>query len=106
MSPSEKIFLSVSPNEFKIMGNNILNNIGAALLQEETIIDKNRTPKIKEILTKYQNDPIEASYVGTTHTLMKIRRYFYWLQMTKTFSKYVKECLQCGNVKSTARTKI
>lgn len=63
ISPSEKIFESVSPNEFKTKGNKILKIIRVALLQKATIMDKNHTSEIKEIMTKYYNDPIEGGHM-------------------------------------------
>lgn len=53
------------------MGNKIIKNIKVTLLQMMIIVDKNHTSKIKKILTKHHNDPIEAAHTGTVCILMK-----------------------------------
>lgn len=105
ISPSEQMFQFVSLNEFKIKGNRVLEKVELAILQKVIIIDKNDEAQIKEILTKFHDDPIEGGHTGISRTQSKIKRFYYWPQMTKTISKYVKTCLKCQQAKITTHTK-
>ena len=103
MAPNEKIFEFISINEFKNMGNNILINLRVGLLPKVTKLTK-RTD-INNVLQKYHDDPIQGGHYGITKTLAKIKRYYYWQNMTKDITKYVKVCEKCQKAKITRHTK-
>jgi len=105
LSPSEQIFEFVTIKNFKEKGNKILKNLKIALLNKVTKIDKNDKVQIKAILSKYHDDPSEGGHSGISRTLRKIKNYYYWPQMTKAISKYVKTCLKCQQAKTTKHTK-
>ena len=104
VAPSEKIFEFVSINEFKEMGNKLLKNLEVALLNQVTHI-KNAN-KINEIMKQYHDDPTEGGHSGVSRTLNKIKRYYYWKNMTRDVSKYVKKCIKCQESKITKHIKM
>lgn len=94
LSPSEKIFVFVSLNEFKNMSNKV-SNVKIALLTKVTKIDKNDKSHINTILSKYHDDPLQGGHTGITRTLLKIKRFYYWSGMKQAITKYVKHCEKC-----------
>lgn len=105
VAPSEKIFEFISINEFKNMGNKKLINIKVALLNEVTHIDYKDAKTIQNIISKYHDDPIEGGHGGTFRTIQKVKRYYYWQNMTKDITKYVKTCHTCQTTKTNRHLK-
>ena len=86
------------------MGNKYLNKLTVALLNPATKVDNNK--QIQEILRTYHDDPIQGGHYGINKTLNKIKRHFFWPNMTKTVTKYVKSCEKCQKSKTIKHTKI
>lgn len=105
VAPSEKIFEFISINEFIEMGNNKLVGIKVALLNQVTHIDDKNDKTIQNIMKRYHDDPQEGGHCGISRTLRKIKRYYYWKNMTKHVTKYVKSCLNCQTAKTTKHIK-
>ena len=103
MAPNEQIFEYVQINEFKEKGNKILRNLRVALLPKVTTIQK--SADIKDILNKYHDDPILGGHCGITKTKNKIRKYYFWKNMTRDITKYIKSCDKCQKAKVTKHTK-
>jgi len=73
VAPWENIFEHVSIDNFKMMGNNILKSLRAALLNPVTVI---KSYKEKEaILSTFHVDPIQGGHIGITKTLAKVQRH-------------------------------
>ena len=87
IAPSELIFEFVTINLFKEMGNKILENLTVALLPKVTKLTKGK--EIENVLKKYHDDPIEGGHYGVTKTLNKIKRHFYWPNITKDINNNV-----------------
>ena len=85
-----RIFSNLFP--FKDKGNNVLHKIKIALLNKVTIINNKNAKAILEIMLKYHDDPIEGGHCGIFRTAAKIKRYYYWKNITKDIAKYVKSC--------------
>ena len=105
VAPSEKIFEFISKSEFRNMGNKVLNEIKIALLNEIKILYTKNSKEILEIMLKYHDDPIEGGHCGIYRTAEKIKRYYYWKNMTKDIAKDVKACHKCQIAKNTKRIK-
>jgi len=69
----ENIFEHVSIDNFKIMGNKILNSLRVALLNPVTLIEKLKEKEA--ILSTFHDDPIQGGHTGITKTLAKVKRY-------------------------------
>lgn len=59
----------------------------------------------QDILKRFHEDPLLGGHPGITRMINKIRRYFYWKNLTKYVSKYVKNCVTCKINKTTKHTK-
>jgi len=81
LAQSEKIFESISIDTFKNMGNKKLKSLRVALLQPGTIIQNEK--EIQSILSTFYDDPIQGGHTGITRTLAKIKRHYYWRNMTR-----------------------
>jgi len=74
MAPWENIFEHVAIDNFKQMGNKILNTLRVALLNPASLIKKQ---DVKEaILLKFYDDPIQGGHTGTTKILAKVQRHY------------------------------
>jgi len=57
------------------------------------------------ILSTFHNDPVQGGHTGITKTLAKVKRYYYWKDMTRYITKYIRKCLKCKKSKVTIHTK-
>jgi len=73
MAPWENIFEHVSIDNFKQMGNQILNTLRVALHNPVTLIEKQ--DEKEAILSKFHDDPIQGGHTGITKTLAKVKRH-------------------------------
>ena len=80
---------------FSNMGNKILKKIRIALLNKVAVIEKKNAKAILDIMLKYHDDLIEGGHCEIHRTAEKIKRYYYWKNMTKDIAKYVKACHKC-----------
>lgn len=105
VAPNEKIFEFISVNDFKNMGNKRLIKVKVALLNKVTQIDNEDAETIQGIVKRYHDDPIEGGHCGIFRTIEKIRRYYYWKNMTKDIARYVKSCHKCQLAKTNKHLK-
>lgn len=103
MAPWKKIFEHVSIDKFKNMGNKILKNLKVALLNPVTQI--NNEKEKEAILSTLHDDPIQGGHTGITKTLAKVKRHYYWKNMSKYIKEYVRKCQKCQKAKTTKHTK-
>lgn len=103
LSLGDELFKKIRINEFKEKGNALLKNINIALTPRLTII-KDEDEKLN-ILRKYHDDPVFGGHPGITRLTNKIRKYFYWKNMTRDIKRYVKSCDQCKKNKALSKTK-
>jgi len=87
MAPWENIFEHVSIDNFKQMGNKILNTLRVALHNPVTLIEKQ--DEKEAILSKFHDDPIHGGHTGTTKTLAKVKRYYFWKGLTRDITEYI-----------------
>nr|AAL90422.1 RH61266p [Drosophila melanogaster] len=85
------------------MGNIELKSLRVALLQPVTIIKTEK--EIQSILSTYHDDPIQGGHTGITRTLAKIKRHYYWKNMTRHIKEYIRRCHKCQMSKTTTHTK-
>jgi len=103
VAPWENIFEHTSIDNFKLMGNKILKTLRVALLNPVTQI---ANLKEKEaILSTFHDDPIQGGHTGISKTLAKVKRHYYWKNMSKDITEYVRKCQKCQKAKITKHTK-
>lgn len=103
VAPCEKIFELVSMDSFKNMGNKILKSLRVALLKPVTEIKNIKDQEA--LLFTYHDDPATGGHTGITKTLAKIKRHFFWKNMTRHIKEYIKRCHKCLMSKTTKHTK-
>jgi len=92
MAPWENIFEHGSIDNFKQMGNKILNTLRVALLNSVALIEKQ--DETEAILSKFHDDPIQG-HTGITKTLAKVKRHYFWKGMTRDITEYIRKCQKC-----------
>lgn len=93
LSTSDRLFELCTKNELidRAMAMNIETGINL-ITQPETVIDDKRK---REILQQYHDHPIFGGHVGFKKTYAKIRKDFYWKDMTRDITSYIKNCQSC-----------
>ncbi|XP_067620910.1 retrovirus-related Pol polyprotein from transposon 412 isoform X12 [Eurosta solidaginis] len=88
---------------FKNIGNKILKSLEIILTDPvETVTDEDTKLKLMKI---YHNDPISGGHCGMKRLYAKLRTKFYWKNMTRDISKYIKNCKDCLSNKVKPKTK-
>jgi len=91
---------------FKIMGNKNVQSLRVELLKPVTLLSNNDNNKEKEaLLFSFHDDPIQGGHTGIARTLAKIKRHYYWKNMTQDVTNYIKKCTKCQKSKTTKHTK-
>lgn len=93
LSTCDKLFELCTKNELinKAMAMDIETSINL-ITQPETVIDEKRK---QEILQQFHDHPIFGGHVGFRKTYEKIRKDFYWKDMTRDITSYIKNCQSC-----------
>lgn len=101
---NDPIFEVVSINEFKNVGNTLLENLTIHLVSPSMQIkDKNEK---SEIFAKYHNDPLYGGHVGIKKMYSRIRSKYYWKDMVNEIRNYVMNCERCNVSKHRNHTKV
>lgn len=85
---NDLLFQYININDFKEKCNRYLKNL-TLISQPKKIIDENEK---LEILKKFHNDPVTGGHYGSKSLYAKLRSFFYWKDMSKTITNYVKSC--------------
>lgn len=59
-----------------------------------------------ELMKKYHTDPLFGGHMGNKKLYEKLRSKYYWKNMTKTISKFIKSCEICHLNKPKHRVKV
>lgn len=97
------LFNYITAENFKVMGNEILNKL-TILLTNPVMHIKDEKDKLA-ILNKFHDDPLHGGHCGQRRLYAKIRSKFYWKQMSKSIRQYVQKCHHCQVNKSYVKTK-
>jgi len=66
---------------------------------------KQTEKEIKSILSTFHDDPIQGGHTVITRTLAKIKRHYYWKNMTRHIKEYIRRCHKCQMSKTTTHKK-
>jgi len=99
LSLNSELFTSIPTELFKQKAQELLTNLQIALTPKiQVITDKNEQ---QNLLKKFHEDPLFGGHPGTTRLLRKLRQFYYWKNITKDVTLYVKRCTQCQTNKHT-----
>jgi len=93
ISLNSHIFNYTSVENFKEKGNINLKDVSIAITPKIQVIHS-RKEQLK-LLRKYHEDPILGGHTGVTRLLSKLRRQFFWKNITKDARQFVKNCELC-----------
>jgi len=57
------------------------------------------------MLSTFHDDPIQGGHTGINKTISKIKRQYYWKNMTKHVKQYINKCPKCLTSKTTRHTR-
>lgn len=100
---TDKIFEYISIENFKIIGNSILQKLTIIITNPVTHIT-NDDEKLA-IIKQYHDDKIEGGHCGYKRLYAKIRSQYYWKDMSKSIATYVRQCHHCQINKTKIHTK-
>lgn len=103
MSLDDAFFANVKIDHFKKVGNNRLQQLNIVLIPALVKIESNSEKQ--KIMELYHNNPLFGGHPGITKMLRKIRLKYYWKNMTRDITRYVKSCMNCQKNKSLRKTK-
>ncbi len=90
---NDELFRFISAKEFKNVGNSILKNLTIIITHPAQII-YNEDEQLA-IIKRYHDNFIEGGHCGQKRLYAKIRSKYYWKNMSKMVSVYVRKCNQC-----------
>lgn len=90
---NDTIFKLCTEEEFKKACNETLNNLIISLVKPCIIINDEQE-KI-ELLHKYHNDPLYGGHCGRNRLYAKLKSMYYWKNMSKNVTDFVKNCTSC-----------
>lgn len=99
----DKMFQFCRVEEFKQSCRDHLKNVEIILVQRPPRISS-REEKLK-VMQTYHNDELYGGHCGQKRMYAKIRNSYYWPNMSKDVSKFVKNCHICKLTKPGIRTK-
>lgn len=100
---NDLIFNYIDVNLFKEIGNKVLRNV-TVLIYERPKIIKNDID-IGNILHQYHNTPL-GGHIGINRLYKKLRPIYFWHNMKKMITDFVKNCTQCKLNKHFTQVKI
>lgn len=90
---NDEIFKCYTVNKFKEIGEANLEDLQIVLISSPTqITDENER---LQLINRFHNDPIFGGHCGQKKLYAKLRRYYYWKNMTKDVAKFVRNCEKC-----------
>lgn len=93
ISTDDEMFKLCSIENFKLLGQNDLGNLKVVLIYTPiTVTDDNEKQKIMQ---QMHCDPLFGGHIGQKKLYAKIRARFFWKNMTKDISQYVRTCQKC-----------
>lgn len=90
---NDLIFKTCTINNFKTHGNRVLKHLQIRLIDPIEIVDE--LEKRNQLMNIYHQDKIVGGHCGQKKLYAKLRNKFYWKNMTKDISKFVKSCTDC-----------
>lgn len=98
----DKIFEITTWNDSKTIANNVLKTLQVLITREPIqVIDTNEK---LELFKRYHNDEINRGHSGHKKVYARLRHSFYWRNMSRVVSKYIKNCNECKLSKPSAKT--
>lgn len=97
------LFHETSIEEFKEMGNNHLSALKIIIVPPRMKVDN--VNEQLNIIRRYHDDPIEGGHAGTKRLFAKISAKYFWKNMMKTISSYVRTCHACQVNKTRVHTR-
>lgn len=97
------VFQMCTIEQFKNASNNILKHLQIRLIQTPTTID-NKIER-ENILNKFHTDELYGGHCGSKKLYAKIKEQFFWRNMTRDISNYIKNCHVCKLSKPNPRTR-
>lgn len=97
------IFKMCTIQQFKDMSNNILRYLQIKLIQSPTIVENKQMRD--NLMKKFHSDELYGGHCGSKKLYAKIKDQFYWRNMTKDISNFVKNCHICKLSKPNQKTK-
>lgn len=98
INPNDDIFSIMSPSEFGVIANKHLEDLKIVLMQPIKVIElANERQKLME---HYHNHPLEGGHSGYRRTYSKLKSLYYWPNMSKDLSSFIKRCPSCQINKS------
>lgn len=95
---NNKIFEYISLLKFKETGNTKLHNLKILLTKPIQIITGKE--KQQALIAEFHENPIFGGHCGQKRLLAKLKAYYFWKNMKKHISQFVKKCPQCQLNKS------
>lgn len=90
---NDSYFEKVDIETFKIACNKVLKNLKIYLKYPiMTITDNNEKLRLLKL---YHDDPLWGGHSGQKKLLSKLRESYYWKNMSRDVTKYVKDCQKC-----------
>lgn len=90
---TDNIFKLCTINEFKNMGNRLLNNIKIILCNKPKLITNAKDKQA--LIEKYHSDPLLGGHCGQKRLLKKLKSNYHWKRMSKDVAVFVKQCHKC-----------
>lgn len=103
LSLNDDLFSIVALQELKNNANTHLKNIQLQITPKITIITEEEE-KCK-LLQTFHDDPISGGHSGVRRLMGKLRQKFYWKNMTKDVTLYVRNCKSCQTNKAMPKTR-
>lgn len=86
------LFNYIDKNNFKRIGNQILNDVSILIVNPQTFVsDKN---EVKHLMQTFHNSPT-GGHIGINRLYKKLRNLYIWPNMGATITKFVKTCELC-----------
>lgn len=96
-----ELFEHININEFKDLGNKILNRL--IIIIKETPITIVDEEKKLEIMAKYHDNPILGGHIGRNRLFFKIKSRYTWKNMSRDIKNFVNKCHECQTNKAKVR---
>lgn len=103
ISKQDAIFKMYTINHFKEIGNKELSSLIIRIIKPPMKVTEES--KKLEILKTFHLDPLFGGHNGQKKLYAKLRNKFYWRNMTKDISKFVRQCENCKKNKHRRKTR-
>lgn len=99
----DKIFEFCTLNDFKTTANNVLKTLQVVLTKKPIRITNSQQKA--DLISKYHTDELYGGHCGQKKLYAKLRANFYWRNMAKDVSKFVRNCETCKLSNPNPKTK-